>query len=206
MWVSGSHIGLMMAFPEHQRWIMSAFNQRSIMNWLYLHNQQVGYLCFIPFVWEQRGVIAAVAHPTLWFHTISLRAKLLRDGHEGMWAWFGSQVSIALNWHSHYNGMRYSGTWLYLGTYFNQDLSWPSKPDHSFVYTSGHCRRWHSHMEVKIVAELHIFTWWQQRSDSSSDFLILWQRERHFYLYHVKFSAEFTQRYLRYTPWNFAIL
>ena len=27
-------------------------------------NQQVGYLCFIPFVWEQRGVIAAVADQT----------------------------------------------------------------------------------------------------------------------------------------------
>ena len=59
-----SHIGLMMAFSEHLRWIISVFDRRSIMNRLYWHNQQVGYLCFIPFVWEQRGVIAAVANQT----------------------------------------------------------------------------------------------------------------------------------------------
>ena len=44
--------------------IISVFDRRSIMNRLYWHNQQVGYLCFIPFVWEQRGVIAAVADQT----------------------------------------------------------------------------------------------------------------------------------------------
>ena len=43
-----------------------------------------------------------------WFHTYSPCAGPLGDGHEGMWARFGSQGSIALNWHS-----RYSGTWLY---------------------------------------------------------------------------------------------
>ena len=31
-----------------------------------------------------------------------------------MWVRFGSQGSIALNWHSRYSGTRYSGTWLYL--------------------------------------------------------------------------------------------
>ena len=31
-----------------------------------------------------------------------------------MWARFGSQESIALNWHSRYSGTRYSGTWLYM--------------------------------------------------------------------------------------------
>ena len=48
-----------------------------------------------------------------WFHTYSPCAEPLGDGHEGMWAWFGSQSSIALNWHSRYSGTRYSGTWLY---------------------------------------------------------------------------------------------
>ena len=49
-----------------------------------------------------------------WFHTYRPCAEPLGDGHEGMWARFGSQGSIALNWHSRYNGTRYSGTWLYL--------------------------------------------------------------------------------------------
>ena len=48
-----------------------------------------------------------------WFHTFCPCAEPLGDGHEGMCAWFGSQGSIALNWHSCYSGMRYSGTWLY---------------------------------------------------------------------------------------------
>ena len=49
-----------------------------------------------------------------WFHTFSPCAEPLGDGHEGMGARFGSQGSIALNWHSRYSGTRYSGTWLYL--------------------------------------------------------------------------------------------
>ena len=61
---SSSHSDRMMAISEHRRWIISVFDRRSIMNRLYWHNQQVGYLCFIPFVWEQRGVIAAVADQT----------------------------------------------------------------------------------------------------------------------------------------------
>ena len=48
-----------------------------------------------------------------WFHTFSPCAEPLGYGHEGMWAWFGSQGSIALNWHSRFSGIRYSGTWLY---------------------------------------------------------------------------------------------
>ena len=48
-----------------------------------------------------------------WFHTYSPCAEPLGDSHEGMWARFGSQGSIALNWHSRYSGTRYSGTWLY---------------------------------------------------------------------------------------------
>ena len=64
IWASGSHIGLRMAFSQNQRWIINVFDRRSIMNRLYWHNQQVGYLCFIPFVWEQRGVIAAEADQT----------------------------------------------------------------------------------------------------------------------------------------------
>ena len=61
---SSSHIGRMMAFSEHRRWIICMFDRRSIMNGQYWHNQQVGYLCFIPFLWEQRGVTAAVADQT----------------------------------------------------------------------------------------------------------------------------------------------
>ena len=49
-----------------------------------------------------------------WFHTFSPCAEPLGDGHEGMGARFGSQGSIALNWHSRYSGTRYSGTWLYI--------------------------------------------------------------------------------------------
>ena len=48
-----------------------------------------------------------------WFHTFCPCAEPLGDGYEGMWARFGSQGSIALNWHSRYSGTRYSGTWLY---------------------------------------------------------------------------------------------
>ena len=53
-----------------------------------------------------------------WFHTYSPCAEPLGDGHEGMWARFGSQGSIALNWHSRYSGTRYSGTWLYMAHYY----------------------------------------------------------------------------------------
>ena len=48
-----------------------------------------------------------------WFHTFCPCAEPLGDGYEGMWARFGSQGSIALNWHSRYSGTGYSGTWLY---------------------------------------------------------------------------------------------
>ena len=48
-----------------------------------------------------------------WFHTFCPSAEPLGDGHEGMWARYGSQGWIALNWHSRYSGTRYSGTWLY---------------------------------------------------------------------------------------------
>ena len=111
---SSCHIGQMMAFSEHRRWIIYVFDRRSIMNRLYWHNQQVGYLCFIPFVWEQRGVIAAVADQTAMIsHLLPMCWAT--------WGWLwghvgavGSQGSIALNWHSRYSGTRYSGTWLYL--------------------------------------------------------------------------------------------
>ena len=113
---SGSHIGLLMPFSEHRRWIISVFDQRSITNRLYWHNQQVGYLCFIPFVWKQRGVIAAVADQAAMIsHLLPMCWATRRRswGHVMMWARFGSQGSIALNWHSRYSGTRYSGTWLY---------------------------------------------------------------------------------------------
>ena len=53
-----------------------------------------------------------------WFHTFCPCAEPLGDGYEGMWARFGSQGSIALNWHSRYSGTRYSGTWLYMNGIF----------------------------------------------------------------------------------------
>ena len=114
---SSSHIGRMVAFSEHRRWIISVFDRRSIMNRLYWHDQQVGYICFIPFVWEQRGVIAAVADQTAMISHLLPMCWATRGwswGHVMMWASFGSQGSIALNWHSLYSGTRYSGTWLYL--------------------------------------------------------------------------------------------
>ena len=114
---SGSHIGRMVAFSEHRRWIISVFDRRSIMNRLYWHDQQVGYVCFVPFVWEQRGVIAAVADQTAMISHLLPMCWATRGrswGHVMMWARFGSQGSIALNWHSRYSGTRYSGTWLYI--------------------------------------------------------------------------------------------
>ena len=107
----------MVSFSEHRRWIISVFDRRSIMNRLYWHDQQVGYVCFIPFVWEQRGVIAAVADQTAMISHLLPMCWATRGrswGHVMMWARFGSQGSIALNWHSRYSGTRYSGTWLYL--------------------------------------------------------------------------------------------
>ena len=114
---SSSHIGQMVAFSEHRRWIISVFDRRSIMNRLYWHDQQVGYVCFIPFVWEQRGVIAALADQTAIISHLLPMCWATRGrswGHVMIWARFGSQGSIALNWHSRYSGTRYSGTWLYL--------------------------------------------------------------------------------------------
>ena len=49
-----------------------------------------------------------------WFNTFSPCAEPFRDGHEGMWARFGSQGLIALNWFSRYSGTRCCGTWLYI--------------------------------------------------------------------------------------------
>ena len=114
---SSSHIGRMVAFSEHRRWIVGVFDRRSIMNRLYWHDQQVGYVCFVPFVWEQRGVIAAVADQTAMISHLLPMCWATRGrsrGHVMMWARFGSQGSIALNWHSRYSGTRYSGTWLYI--------------------------------------------------------------------------------------------
>ena len=113
---SSSHIGRMMPFSEHRRGIISVFDRRSIMNRLYWHDQQVGYVCFVPSVWEQRGVIAAVADQTAMISHLLPMCWATRGGswrHVMMWARFGSQGSIALNWHSRYSGTRYSGTWLY---------------------------------------------------------------------------------------------
>ena len=68
-----------------------------------------------------------------WFHTFNPCAELLGDGHEGMWARFKSQASIALNWHSRYSGTHYTGTWLHfrmtksmLSLLMPWLLAWPS--------------------------------------------------------------------------------
>ena len=55
-----------------------------------------------------------------WFHTFCPCAEPLGDGHEGMWSLFGSQGSIAFNWHLRYSGTRYSGTWLYLENFLGE--------------------------------------------------------------------------------------
>ena len=113
---SGSHVGLLMAFSEHRRWIISVFDRRSIMNRLYWHNQITSrWDTFVLFhLYGNKGVSLPLwpIRPR-WFHTFSPCAEPLGDGHEGMGARFGSQGSIALNWHSRYSGKRYSGTWLY---------------------------------------------------------------------------------------------
>ena len=75
-----------------------------------------GIRLFVPFVWEQRGVIAAVADQTAMISHLLPMCWATRGrswGHVMMWVRFGSQGSIALNWHSRYSGTRYSGTWLY---------------------------------------------------------------------------------------------
>ena len=126
---SSSHIGRMMAFSEHRRWIICVFDWRSIMNRLYWHNQQVGYLCFIPFVWEQRGVIAAVAHQTAMIsHLLPMCWAT--------WGWLWGHVGAVwepridrVNWHSRYSGTRYSGTWLYFvicRLFHNLSINWPA--------------------------------------------------------------------------------
>ena len=97
--VSGSYIGLMMAFLDHRRRIISVFNHRYIMNCLYWHNQEVS----LP-LWQIRPQ---------WFHTFSPCGELLGNGHEGIWARFGSHALIAWNWHWRSDGTRYSGTSLY---------------------------------------------------------------------------------------------
>ena len=71
-----------------------------------------------------------------WFHTYSPCAEPLGDGHEGMWARFGSQGSIALNWHSRYSGTRYSGTWLYMYIHFMEFLDNDTR---GTIMTSGWC-------------------------------------------------------------------
>ena len=123
---SSSHIGRMVAFSEHRRWRISVFDRRSIMNRLYWHDQQVGYVCFIPFVWEQRGVIAAVADQTAMLsHLLPMcwATRVRSWGHVMMWARFGSQGSIALNWHLRYSGTHYSGTWLYMFMFTLKNLA-----------------------------------------------------------------------------------
>ena len=113
IWASGSHVGLLMAFSEHRRWIISVFDRRSIMNRLYITSRWDTFVLF--HLYGNKGVSLPLwpIRPRL-FHTFSSCAEPLGDGHQGMGARFGSQGSIALNWHSRYSGTRYSGTWLYI--------------------------------------------------------------------------------------------
>ena len=80
--VSGSHIGLMMAFLEHRRWMISVFDQRSTINWLYWYNQQVGHLGFIFHLYGNKKVSLSLRpiRPQ-WFHNFSPCAELLGDSH-----------------------------------------------------------------------------------------------------------------------------
>ena len=129
---SSCHIGLMMAFSEHPRWIISVFDRRSIMNQLYWLNQQ------------------AICMGTKRCHCCCRRsdhddfcpcAEPLGDGHEGMWARFGSQGSIALRWHSRYSGTRYSGTWLYY-VIFSSYSYWTCGLLQGLLRRSGHAVHW----------------------------------------------------------------
>ena len=113
--VSSSHIGLMVAFSDHRGWIISAQCLIEDQSWIYCIDITSRWDTFVLFhLYGNKGVSSPLwpIRPR-WFHTFCPCAEPLRDGHEGMWARFGSQASIALNWHSHYSGMRYSGTWLY---------------------------------------------------------------------------------------------
>ena len=116
---SSSHIGLMMAFSEHRRWIISEFN--ADQSWIECIDKTGRWDTF---VWFHLHGNKRVSLPLWlirprWFHTLCPCAKPLGDGHEGMWARFGSQGLITLNWHSYYSGTCYSGTWLYLCPYFS---------------------------------------------------------------------------------------
>ena len=79
--------------------------------------------------------------------------------------------------------------------------------------TSGHCRRWRSRMEVKIMAGslfvhckiAYFYSLTVEKWLIVSLPNIVTIRRTHF-SNHVKFSAEFARWNLRYTPWNFAIL
>ena len=119
---SSSHIGLMMAFSEHQRWIIRVFDRRTII--IHCIDITSRWDTFVLFhLYGNKGVPLPLwpIRPR-WFHTFCPCAEPLGDGHEGMWARFGSQGSIALNWHSRYSGTRYSGTWLYFKQ--SKKISW----------------------------------------------------------------------------------
>ena len=112
---SSSHIGLMMAFSEHWRWMIIAVCLIEDQSWIYCIDITSRWDTFVLFhLYGNKGMSLPLwpIRPR-WFHTFCPCAEPLGDGHEGMCAWFGSQGSIALNWHSCYSGMRYSGTWLY---------------------------------------------------------------------------------------------
>ena len=83
--------------------------------------QQVGFLCFVLFVCKQWGVTASTVDHNAKISHLWVMCPAAQHGWGkdlGVPAWFGSQGSIVLNWHSRYSGMCYSSTWLY----------WPSCP------------------------------------------------------------------------------
>ena len=107
------HLGLLAWWWDSRStywtWIISVFDQRSIMNWLYWHYQQVGWI----------SLFYSICMGTKRCHCCC--GRLDRDdfvplapvpNYSGMVmrAQFGSQTSIALNWHSRYSGMCYGGT------------------------------------------------------------------------------------------------
>ena len=117
------------------------------LNWLYWHNQQVGYLCFIFHLYGNKEVSLRVWPIRLrWFHTFSPCAEVL-----GEWSWghvrvqFGSQAPIAINWHSRYCGTHCIGTWQY--------LSCSLKLHKTFL------RDWGTHFYLWGVGGTHIHRW-----------------------------------------------
>ena len=94
-------------------------------------------------------------------HVLSHSGMVMRACGRG----FGSQGSIALNWHSRYSGTRYSGTWLYLQNVAYKMLVIPSRAQ--WIKQAG-CWKWngnrfvwiwHSHVRRTYKPYIYVWTW-----------------------------------------------